>query len=184
MWVWEEASSPDCRAIRQRKPLGCACNRCVAPLIVSPGLGRLCPTPTSANTFCFSHVRASRARGCGTSASPSATASPDAGPGTPHPPPARLASAAAARRTQPVSGGSSTPAGQTGRWDLGAETVPERALLRGAARDSEGRPRAPQSPRAPGPVRDGPLAAAPRRRSLLGLHSVLRGRHLQPRARL
>uniref|UniRef100_A0A8C4XUL8 Zinc finger and BTB domain-containing protein 8A n=2 Tax=Falco TaxID=8952 RepID=A0A8C4XUL8_FALTI len=53
MWVWEEASGPGCRAIRQRKPLGCACNRCVAPLIVSPALGRLCPTPTSANTFCF-----------------------------------------------------------------------------------------------------------------------------------
>ncbi|XP_042649845.1 zinc finger and BTB domain-containing protein 8A isoform X2 [Tyto alba] len=101
MWEWEEASSPGCRAIRPRKPLGCACNRCVAPLIVSPALGRLCPTPTSANTFCFSHVRASRARGCGTGASPSATASPDAGPGTPHPPPAPLGSAAAARRTQP-----------------------------------------------------------------------------------
>lgn len=31
---------------------------CIAPLIVSPALGRFCPTPTSANTFCFSHVGA------------------------------------------------------------------------------------------------------------------------------
>ncbi|KAM6399509.1 LOW QUALITY PROTEIN: zinc finger and BTB domain-containing protein 8A-like [Rhynochetos jubatus] len=76
-------------ASRQRKPA--TCSRCAAPLIVSPALGRLCPTPTSANTFCFSHVRASRARGCGTSASTF----------SPHPPPAPPGSAAAARRTQP-----------------------------------------------------------------------------------
>ncbi|XP_067389989.1 zinc finger and BTB domain-containing protein 8A-like isoform X2 [Emydura macquarii macquarii] len=45
---------------------GCACcSRCVAPLIVSPALGRLCPAPTSANTFCFSPIRASLVSGCG-----------------------------------------------------------------------------------------------------------------------
>ncbi|XP_061870695.1 zinc finger and BTB domain-containing protein 8A-like isoform X2 [Colius striatus] len=92
MWVWEEASSHSCRATRRRKPLGCACTRCVAPLIVSPALGRLCPTPTSANTFCFSHVRAFGAAGAPRRLQP---------PRTPHPPPAPLVSAAAARRTQP-----------------------------------------------------------------------------------
>ncbi|KAM6427522.1 uncharacterized protein PHA67_002682 [Liasis olivaceus] len=38
--------------------LGSCRARCVAPLIVSPALGRLSPTPTSAATFCFSPGRA------------------------------------------------------------------------------------------------------------------------------
>lgn len=86
-------------ALGPRQALGCGRNRCVAPLIVSPALGRLCPTPTSANTFCFSPVRARRARGCGSGgAAPPGTASPEAGPGIPQPPPAPLGPAAAAER--------------------------------------------------------------------------------------
>ncbi|XP_034609985.1 zinc finger and BTB domain-containing protein 8A-like isoform X2 [Trachemys scripta elegans] len=88
--------------LEQRKLLRCACNRCVAPLIVSPALGRLCPTPTSANTFCFSHVRASSGKSGGTRKLHSSGKEPQPGGlGIPHPPPALPGSAAAARGTQP-----------------------------------------------------------------------------------